>query len=84
MSVSLYVTRTASAATSGTSSPSSSASIDEEKKEDHGEEINAGGKCRKYSGRPDVHDEVAKAVSDSPGRTLIICASALLTLERVS
>ncbi|BGP31960.1 ferric-chelate reductase [Rhodotorula toruloides] len=72
LSVSLCATRTASAITSGASSPSSGANLEEEKKENYGEAVNKGGKCREYSGRPDVHDEVAKAVSDSPGRTLII------------
>jgi hypothetical protein len=70
----LYITRSASPNTSGASTPT--AEYDEKKSTLGGETVDlAGGKAQRFGGRPDIATEVARVVSDSPGRTLIVGAS---------
>ncbi|GAA6002484.1 hypothetical protein JCM10207_001145 [Rhodosporidiobolus poonsookiae] len=84
LAVNLYITRSASPASSGTSTPLESPSIDfDEKKSDFGEEVRIGaGKARRFTGRPDIQEEITQVVAQSAGRTLIVaCGPAALADE---
>ncbi|GAA6027262.1 hypothetical protein JCM8097_002536 [Rhodosporidiobolus ruineniae] len=83
LSVDLYVTRSASPNSSGTSTPTTTSAGLDEKAFDFGEASDfAGGKARKFAGRPDIQQKVEKALADSAGRTLIVaCGPAALTDE---
>ncbi|GAA5835676.1 hypothetical protein JCM11251_002994 [Rhodosporidiobolus azoricus] len=90
LSLSLYITRSASPSTSssGSSTPTStdSQSLDEKESDlcGGGEEVDVapGVKAKRFAGRPDVAQEIERAVADSPGRTLIVaCGPAALADE---
>ncbi|GAA5901561.1 hypothetical protein JCM6882_006312 [Rhodosporidiobolus microsporus] len=83
LSVDLYITRSASPASSGTSTPTSGSlpSLDE-KKFDLGDEVDFAGKARRFAGRPDIASEIERTVAESSGRTLIVaCGPAALADE---
>ncbi|GAA5857451.1 hypothetical protein JCM8547_009278 [Rhodosporidiobolus lusitaniae] len=80
LAVDLYVTRSASPASSGTSTPTVEF---DEKKHDFGEQTDFAGKARRFSGRPDLAQEISRAVSESAGRTLIVACGPDALAEEV-
>ncbi|GAA5857452.1 hypothetical protein JCM8547_009279 [Rhodosporidiobolus lusitaniae] len=81
-SVDLYITRpdsrssSSSSSSSGTSTPSeldTPSSLDEKKSFLYSETVDfAGGRTNRFYGRPDVKEEVRKAIEESQGRTLVV------------
>ncbi|BGP16028.1 ferric-chelate reductase [Rhodosporidiobolus nylandii] len=86
LAVDLFVTRSASPASSGTSTPTAETpnltQEEHDKKDFFGQEVDFAGKARRFSGRPNIAEEVQRAVEESAGRTLIIaCGPAALAAE---
>ncbi|CEQ42459.1 SPOSA6832_04257, partial [Sporobolomyces salmonicolor] len=86
LSINLHVTRpsTHSASSSGTVTPAESPRLEfDEKKHEFGETVSSFAKARRFTGRPDVAEAIAKTVADSPGTTLVVACGPVALADEV-